>query len=576
MAARSSALRFRRSNAAPSKPSIPARNPDAGEGRLVTHRETEHLGFARSCHGLEVSGIRYPRRVLWNLSSAALTQEAIFRDEAALAHGGPIVVRTGQCTGRSPSDKYVVGGPATNPEVWWGQHNQPFPRARYERLRWRLTAYLQGRDLFVQDCHVGTDPRYRIPLRVITTAAWQNLFARNMFVRTRNRSVLEQHLPEYTLIVAPQFRAAPDQDRTRSEVFVIVNFERKEILIGGTAYAGEIKKSVFSVMNWLMPAQDVLPMHCSANYGADENDLAIFFGLSGTGKTTLSAVPGRTLIGDDEHGWGPDGVFNFEGGCYAKVIRLSRQGEPEIHATTRKFGTILENVVMRENTRRLDLDSAEFTENTRASYPVTHIPSASQSGVGGHPRVVLMLTADAFGVLPPIARLDPEQAMRHFLAGYTAKVAGTERGIREPQATFSACFGAPFMTRRPEVYARLLQRRIEERDVRCYLVNTGWSGGPYGISERMPLALTRQLVRTALDGEIERAGFTAEPVFGLGIPRACPGVASELLDPRRTWDDGRAYDRHAGKLRELFEENMRRQRFKTRMHSIGVPTAGTG
>ena len=371
----------------------------------MTHLATEHFGFARSRHDLQLAGIRYPRRIFWNLSSAALTQEAVFRGEATLAHGGPIVVRTGEFTGRSPSDKYVVGGPATNDEVWWGPHNQPFPESRYAQLRWRLTAFLQGRDLFVQDCYVGAHPRFRMPLRVITTEAWQSLFARNMFVRTRDRDTLGEHLPEYTVIAAPGFRAAPDQDGTRSEVFVIVNFERKEILIGGTAYAGEIKKSVFSVMNWLMPERDVLPMHCAANCDADGGNLAIFFGLSGTGKTTLSADPGRTLIGDDEHGWGADGVFNFEGGCYAKVIRLSRTGEPEIHATTRKFGTILENVVVHEDTRRLDLDSAEFTENTRASYPVTHIPSASRTGAGGRPEVVLMLTADAFGVLPPISRL---------------------------------------------------------------------------------------------------------------------------------------------------------------------------
>ena len=530
----------------------------------MTHLQTEHLGFAQSRHGLKLAGIRYPRRVFWNLSSAALTQEAVFRNEAILAHGGPIVVRTGEFTGRSPSDKYVVGGPGANPDVWWGPHNQPFPKARYDRLRWRLTAYLQNRELFVQDCFVGAHPRLRMPLRVITTQAWQNLFARNMFVRTRKREVLEEHLPRYTVIAAPRFRAAPDQDGTRSEVFVIVNFERKEVLIGGTAYAGEIKKSVFSVMNWLMPEHDVLPMHCAANTDAHGGNLAIFFGLSGTGKTTLSADPGRVLIGDDEHGWGTDGVFNFEGGCYAKVIRLSRTGEPEIHATTRKFGTILENVVVHEDTRRLDLDSAEFTENTRASYPVTHIPSASKSGAGGQPEVVLMLTADAFGVLPPISRLSSEQAMLHFMSGYTAKVAGTERGVKEPTATFSACFGAPFMTRRPEVYARLLGRRIEEQDVRCYLVNTGWAGGPCGVADRMPLALTRQLVRAALSGEIDRAGFDREPVFGLGIPRACPGVPARVLEPRGAWEDPAAYDRQARQLSTMFEENAR---------ELGIPAA---
>ena len=524
----------------------------------MTHFTTEHLGFAKSRHDLSTCGIRYPRRVFWNLSTAALTQEAVFRGEAALAHGGPIVVRTGEFTGRSPNDKYVVGKPATDPEVWWGRHNNPFSAKRYARLRWRMTAYLQGRDLFVQDCHAGADPKHRLPIRVITTEAWQSLFARNMFIRTRDEEVLHEHRPEFTVIAAPRFRAAPDQDKTRSEVFVIVNFERREILIGGTAYAGEIKKAVFSVMNWLLPERGVLPMHCSANYGRDENDLAIFFGLSGTGKTTLSADEGRTLIGDDEHGWGPNGVFNFEGGCYAKVIRLSRAGEPEIHATTRRFGTILENVKVHEETRRLDLDSAEFTENTRASYPVTHIPSASRTGRGGHPKVVLMLTADAFGVLPPISRLTPDQARHHFLSGYTAKVAGTERGVSEPQATFSACFGAPFMTRRPEVYAELLGRRLQERQVRCYLVNTGWAGGPCTASPRMPLQLTRALVRAALDGSIDESGFSQEPIFGLHLPRTCPGVPANLLDPRRSWKDGEAYDRQARALFRMFEENTER------------------
>ena len=521
----------------------------------MTHLTTEHLGFARSRHDLSTSGIRYPRRVLWNLSTAALTQEAVFRGEATLAHGGPIVVRTGEFTGRSPKDKYIVEEPNTGGEVWWGTHNQPFSPEQYDRLRWRLTAYMQNRELFVQDCFAGADPDFRLPLRVITTTAWQSLFARNMFIRTRDETRLTEHEPQFTVIAAPSFRAAPDQDGTRSEVFVIVNFERREILIGGTAYAGEIKKSVFSVMNWLLPERGVLPMHCSANYGAGEDDLAIFFGLSGTGKTTLSADRGRTLVGDDEHGWGENGVFNFEGGCYAKVIRLSREGEPEIHATTRRFGTILENVKVREETRRLDLDSAEFTENTRASYPVTHIPSASRTGCGGQPRVVLMLTADAFGVLPPISRLTPEQARYHFVSGYTAKVAGTERGVSEPQATFSACFGAPFMTRRPEVYAELLGRRLEERRVKCYLVNTGWTGGPCGASPRMPLALTRTLVRAALDGSLEKTEFRREPIFGLQIPKECPGAPPEILDPGRSWKDADAYGRQARKLLGMFEEN---------------------
>ena len=387
----------------------------------------EEQGESRSHHGLEHHGIVNANAVWWNLSTPALYEHAVQRREGLVAHRGPLVVRTGQYTGRSPNDKYIVREPGSEKNIWWNLA-KPFEPAHYEKLKARLIAYLQGRDLFVQDCYAGAHPDYQIPIRVVNTRVWHNLFARNMFIREHDREKLESHVPQFTVIDAPMFNAVPDQDGTRSDVFVVLNFDKREVIIGGTDYAGEIKKSILTVMTYVLPPKKVLPMHCSANYGKDENDLAIFFGLSGTGKTTLSADPERKLIGDDEHGWGDKGVFNFEGGCYAKVIRLSKEGEPEIYETTRMFGTILENVVLDSKSRRLDLDSDVFTENTRASYPISHIPNVAASGTGEHPKQILMLTADAFGVLPPIAKLTPAQAMYHFLSGYTAKVAGTERG----------------------------------------------------------------------------------------------------------------------------------------------------
>ena len=514
--------------------------------------ETEAI---RSHHGLGEHGI-INADVFWNLTTAALYEHAIKRDEGFVAHKGPLVVRTGQYTGRSPNDKYIVREPGSEKDVWWASA-RPFSPDSYDKLRSRLTAYLQGQELFVQDCYVGAHPDYRVPIRVINTRAWHNLFARNMFIREKDPDKLRAHVPQFTVIDAPLFHAIPEEDGTRSEVFVVLNFERKEVLIGGTDYAGEIKKSILTVMTYLLPPRNVLPMHCSANYGKDEHDLAIFFGLSGTGKTTLSADPDRWLIGDDEHGWGDKGVFNFEGGCYAKVIRLSKEGEPEIYDTTRTFGTILENVVLDGPTRRLDLDSDTFTENTRASYPITHIPNVSREGTGGQPKNLLMLTADAFGVLPPIAKLTPEQAMYHFLSGYTAKVAGTERGVTEPQATFSACFGAPFMSRHPSVYAKLLGERIASHRVSTWLVNTGWTGGPYGEGRRMKLAHTRAMVRAVLSGALEKVETRAHAVFGVHVPLTCPDVPPEVLDPRGTWADPAAYDRQARKLAGMFDENFR-------------------
>jgi phosphoenolpyruvate carboxykinase (ATP) len=482
-----------------------------------------------------------------------LYEEAIRRREGRLAHLGPLVVRTGQYTGRAPNDKFIVREPSSVDKVWWGKVNRPMEPDSFEALRRRLLAYLQGKDLFVQDCFAGADPDYRLPIRVITETAWHSLFARDMFIQAK-REELAVHVPQFTVLHVPNFHALPELDGTHSEVFVIINFGQRLVLVGGTQYAGEIKKSIFTVLNYLLPQQSVLSMHCSANIGA-EGDVAIFFGLSGTGKTTLSADPARTLIGDDEHGWSDRGVFNFEGGCYAKVIRLSAQAEPEIYATTRRFGTILENVAFDSLTGRLNLDDDSLTENTRAAYPITHIPNATREGVGGHPTNIIMLTADAFGVLPPIARLTPAQAMYHFLSGYTAKVAGTEKGVTEPQATFSTCFGAPFMALAPTVYAGLLGEKIARHKVNVWLVNTGWSGGTYGVGKRMAIAHTRAMVHAALGGALNDVPTTPDPTFGIAVPRACPDVPAEVLDPRTTWADPAAYDAQARKLAAMFAEN---------------------
>ncbi|MHB1415047.1 MAG: phosphoenolpyruvate carboxykinase (ATP), partial [Chloroflexota bacterium] len=459
--------------------------------------------FDYSVHyGLENHGLRNVGNVYWNLSTPALYEESVRRREGLVAHMGPIVVRTGQHTGRSPKDKFVVKEPSSEDKIWWGKVNRPMSADRFEALYHRVLAYVQGKDLFVQDCAVGADPEYRIPIRVINEMAWHNLFVRNMFIQLDRRQ-LATHVPEFTVLDVPHFTAVPQLDGTNSGAFILVNFGARMVLIGGTAYAGEIKKSIFTIMNYLLPLGSVLSMHCSANIGPS-GDVALFFGLSGTGKTTLSADPRRRLIGDDEHGWSDQGVFNFEGGCYAKVINLSAEAEPEIYQTTRRFGTILENVAIDTATRRFDLTDATLTENTRAVYPINYIPNAVRPGVGGHPRNIILLAADAFGVLPPISRLSPEQAMYHFLSGYTSKVAGTEVGVgSEPEATFSTCFGAPFMALHPSVYARLLGEKIATHDVRCWLVNTGWSGGPYGVGQRMKIGHTRAMVTAALNGDLD-------------------------------------------------------------------------
>jgi phosphoenolpyruvate carboxykinase (ATP) len=512
-------------------------------------------GIKSKAHDLEQHGIQNVNAVYWNLPTPFLYEEAIRRHEGRMAHLGPLVVRTGQHTGRAPNDKFIVRETASRDRVWWGKVNQPLEPPQFAMLHRRLLAYLQGRDLFVQDCFAGADPRFRLPIRVITATAWHSLFARNLFIQASSEQLVE-HVPEFTVIHAPGFHAIPDMDGTRSNVFIALNFEEKLVLIGGTQYAGEIKKSIFTVLNYLLPQSGVLSMHCSANSGP-RGEVALFFGLSGTGKTTLSTDPERTLIGDDEHGWSDHGVFNFEGGCYAKVIGLSPTAEPEIYETTRRYGTVLENVGFDSITARVDLDDNSLTENTRAAYPVSHIPNATRTGVGGHPTHIIMLTADAFGVLPPIARLSSSQAVYHFVSGYTAKVAGTERGVTEPQATFSACFGAPFMALSPAVYARLLGDKIAKHQVKVWLINTGWSGGPYGIGQRIPIPYTRAMVHAALSGALDQVPTVPDAHFGVEVPTSCPEVPTEVLDPRRTWADKAAYDEQARKLAVMFAENYR-------------------
>ncbi|NOZ49955.1 MAG: phosphoenolpyruvate carboxykinase [Chloroflexi bacterium] len=519
-------------------------------------RDVHQFGAAASHFGLEKHGLRNLWAAWWNLPTPALYDTAVRNREGVTVHLGPLAVRTGQHTGRSPNDRFIVQEPTTEEQIWWGEVNRPFTIAAFARLKERMLTYLEGRQVFVQDCYTGADPNHRLPVRVVTETAWHNLFVRNMFIQEPDRAKLLRHIPEFTVIQVPSFTADPANDGTHSQAFVILNFAERLILIGGTSYAGEIKKSIFSVMNYLMPQHGVLSMHCSANMG-DKGDVAIFFGLSGTGKTTLSADPNRILIGDDEHGWSDEGVFNFEGGCYAKVIRLSATAEPEIYETTRSFGTILENVAYNAHTRRIDLDDDSLTENTRAAYPISHVPNAARDGIGGHPHHVIFLTADAFGVLPPIARLTPDQAMYHFISGYTAKVAGTERGVTEPRATFSACFGAPFMPRHPFVYAKLLGERIEQHKAQVWLVNTGWSGGPYGIGQRMKIAYTRAMVAAALGGRLDDVETVTDPVFGLHVPTHVPDVPDHILLPRNTWSDGSAYDAQAHKLATMFVENFK-------------------
>ena len=501
-----------------------------------------------------LAGMR-PGRVLRNLLPPALIAEALRRNEVVLSADGAVVATTGRFTGRSPKDKYFVAHPELSREIDWGTANQPLEARQFAGLLRRALAHVEGRDLFVQDLYAGADPAHRLKVRVVTEEAWHNLFARNMFIRPP-REALDGFAPDWTVLQLPSLEADPAVDGTNSSTVIAIDVPERLVLILGTAYAGEIKKSIFTVLNFLLPPAGVMPMHCSANIGPDGRT-AVFFGLSGTGKTTLSASADRTLIGDDEHGWGPDGVFNFEGGCYAKVVRLDPEAEPEIYAASTRFGSVLENVILDENGRpRFEDDS--LTENTRSCYPLDYIPNASETGIAGHPSDIIMLTADAFGVLPPLSRLTAEQAMYHFLSGYTARLAGTERGVSEPQATFSTCFGAPFMPRHPSVYAGMLGDLIQRHGARCWLLNTGWTGGAYGTGRRMPIKATRALLRAALDGRLDGVPVAVHPVFGLRVPQACADVDEGLLDARSTWPDGSDYDAAVSRLARQFEDNFAR------------------
>jgi phosphoenolpyruvate carboxykinase (ATP) len=523
-----------------------------------------------SSHGLDKHGIRNPGKVFWNLLPAELVEHAVRRGEGILVEGGPFNAVTSPHTGRSPNDKFVVRDENTEADVWWGKVNQPISPEHYAALREDVLAHLEGQDLYVRDMWAGADPEFRLAVRAITPNAWHNLFAHNMF-RRPDDAELEGMVPGFTILHAPEYDADPARHGTRTGTFILVNFTAKEVMIGGTRYAGELKKSIFSILNYLLPRQGVLAMHCSANVGPD-GDTALFFGLSGTGKTTLSADPERGLIGDDEHGWSDRGIFNFEGGCYAKAVKLSPEGEPEIYATTRMFGTVLENCVVDEK-RRVDFDDISITENTRISYPLHYIHNFVPEAQGGHPRNIVFLTADAYGVLPPLSRLTPEQAMFYFLSGYTAKVAGTERGVKEPQPTFSACFGQVFLPLHPGVYADLLGKKIEEHGSRVWLVNTGWTGGPYGEGSRMKLGYTRAMVRAALAGELDGVETAEAPFFGLQVPTRVPGVPSEVLLPRETWQDPAAYDAKAAELAEAFRRNF--EQFTDRVPEA-VRNAGPG
>ena len=505
-------------------------------------------------YGLDAQGIATSATVHWNLITAPLVEAAIRRGEGVLANGGPLVVATGAHTGRSAQDKFTVRDAQTEDTIWWGKSNKAMTPDHFAALKADFMAALGARDtLFVQDLFGGSQPEYRVRVRVINELAWHSLFIRTMLVRPE-AAELADFVPDYTIIDLPSFVADPARHGCRSQTVIAVNFTEKLILIGGTKYAGEMKKSVFGLLNYLLPAQGIMPMHCSANIGP-KGDTAVFFGLSGTGKTTLSADASRTLIGDDEHGWSDTAVFNFEGGCYAKMIRLSAEAEPEIFATTKRFGTVLENVVIDPDTRALDLDDARLAENSRGAYPIDFIPNTSAANMGPVPRNIVMLTADAYGVLPPIAKLTPDQAMYHFLSGYTARVAGTEIGVTEPEATFSTCFGAPFMPRHPSVYGNLLKERIAKGGVTCWLVNTGWTGGKYGVGSRMPIKATRALLNAALDGSLNEAEFRTDPNFGFAVPVAVPGVDSAILDPRETWADKEGYDATAARLVDQFVEN---------------------
>ncbi len=508
--------------------------------------------------GIVNNGLNYLDRVYWNLPNPALYEEIIFRNERHIANGGPLIVKTGKHTARAAADKFIVKEESTESNIWWGVHNRPITLEKFNSLMSRVEAYAQGKELFVQDCYVGADPEYRMPIRIITEKAWHSLFVRNMFITSTNPDELKKFIADFTVIALPGFKVDPKIDGTRTETGIILNFESRTAIIANSLYAGEIKKSIFTVLNFLLTFRDVLPMHCSANVGKG-GDVALFFGLSGTGKTTLSADPKRQLIGDDEHGWSSSGVFNFEAGCYAKVIRLSAESEPEIFSTTKRFGTILENVVYDPITRLIDLNEDSITENTRASYPLDFIPNIVPSGyVQSHPKNIIFLTCDASGVLPPISRLNPEQAQYHFISGYTSKIAGTEIGLGiEPQITFSACFGAPFMVRHPFEYASMLKQRMLQSGAQCWLVNTGWIGGRFGVGKRISIKHTRNLLNAALEGKLNNVEYRKDKLFGFEVPKTCPDVPSDVLDPSKSWGNVEEYWKKYDALAARFIENFK-------------------
>jgi phosphoenolpyruvate carboxykinase (ATP) len=515
----------------------------------------ENIGVFNAAQGAGTFGFRKLKAVRWNFEAPRLYEESLQRGETRLAKGGALLAETGVHTGRSPKDKFVVRDANTENAVWWDNNGAITP-AQFDTLLADFLAHAEGKELFAQDLYGGADPAHRVKARVFTELAWHSLFIRNLLIRPAQEE-LAAYLPEMTIVDLPSFKADPVRHGCRSETVIACDFTRKIVLIGGTSYAGEMKKSVFTYLNYVLPAANVMPMHCSANVG-DKGDVAVFFGLSGTGKTTLSADPNRTLLGDDEHGWSGNGVFNFEGGCYAKTIRLSREAEPEIFATTERFGTVLENVVVDPNTRIPDFDDGSKTENTRCAYPLDFIPNASATGRAGMPKNIVMLTCDAFGVLPPIAKLTAAEAMYHFLSGYTAKVAGTEKGVKDPEATFSTCFGAPFMPRHPSVYGNLLRDLIAKHHVDCWLVNTGWTGGKFGTGRRMPIRVTRRLLTAALDGSLGRADFRRDPYFGFAVPTSVPGVEPHILYPVKTWADKAEFAETAKRLVTMFRDNFKR------------------
>jgi phosphoenolpyruvate carboxykinase (ATP) len=512
----------------------------------------------KSEYGLQNHGLVHLERVYWNLPEPALYEEAVFRNEGKIVNGGALQVNTGKWTARAANEKYFVMEPTTEDKIDWGKNNRPLSSEKFDGIFSRLQAFLQGEELFVQDVYVGADPEYQMPIRIITDTAWQSLFARNMFMTINTLEKYKTHIPNFTLIASPSFKLDPRIDGTNSETAIIIDFSKRLAIVANSQYAGEIKKSIFTIMNYLMPLQDIMSMHCSANVGK-KDDVALFFGLSGTGKTTLSADPNRRLIGDDEHAWSDEGIYNYEGGCYAKVIRLSAENEPEIYACTRRFGTILENVVFDHTSRKIDLDDDQITENTRASYPLEFIPNAiPEKMVRAHPKNVIFLTCDAQGVMPPIARLDMNQAIYHFISGYTSKIAGTELGLGiEPEIAFSACFGAPFMVHHPYYYADLLRRKIENHGAKVWLVNTGWVGGKFGVGKRISIRHTRNMLNAVLDGELDNVKYRKDKVFNFDIPKKCPNVPDDVLDPSNAWGNKNEYWMKYDALASRYIENFK-------------------